>query len=66
MAICNSKSFCEKVGVTPLSLFPEDPYAFEITSLQSEDEDQFLVFGQIDNKNYTAIITYRNSNIRIF
>ena len=42
-----------------------DPYAFEIPSTQSEDEDRFLVFGKIGLKNYTAIITYRNSNIRI-
>jgi uncharacterized DUF497 family protein len=43
----------------------DDPYAFEIPSTQSEDEDRFLVIGKIDSKNYTAIITYRGSNIRI-
>ena len=43
----------------------EDPYSFEIPSAQSEDEERFLVIGQIDSKNYTAIITYRNTNIRI-
>jgi len=43
----------------------EDPYSFEIPSPQSEDEDRFLVLGQIDSKNYTAIITYRDANIRI-
>ena len=43
----------------------EDPYSFEIPSLQSEDEDRFLVLGQINSKNYTAIITYRTANIRI-
>ncbi len=42
-----------------------DPYAFEIPSLQSKDEERFLVLGQIDYKNYTAIITYRDTNIRI-
>ncbi len=42
-----------------------DPYAFEIPSTQSEDKERFLVFGKIGLKNYTAIITYRNSNIRI-
>jgi len=42
-----------------------DPYAFEIPSLSSKDEDRFLVLGQIDLKNYTAIITYRGTNIRI-
>jgi len=43
----------------------QDPYAFEIPSLNSKDEDRFLVLGQIDSKNYTAIITYRETNIRI-
>jgi len=43
----------------------EDPYSFEIPSPQSEDEDRFLVLGQINSKNYTAIITYRDINIRI-
>jgi hypothetical protein len=41
-----------------------DPYAFEIPSLASEEE-RFLVLGQINFKNYTAIITYRDVNIRI-
>jgi len=43
----------------------EDPYSFEIPSPQSEDEERFLVFGQIKSKNYTAIITYRDTNVRI-
>ena len=43
----------------------EDPYAFESPSPQSEDEERFLVLGKIDSKNYTAIITYRDKNIRI-
>jgi len=42
-----------------------DPYSFEIPSPQSEDEHRFLVLGQINSKNYTAIITYRDTNIRI-
>jgi uncharacterized DUF497 family protein len=43
----------------------EDPYSFEIPSLQSKSENRFLVFGQIDSKNYTAIITYRDTRVRI-
>ncbi len=43
----------------------EDPYSFELPSPQSVDEERFLVLGQIDSKNYTAIITYRDTNIRI-
>lgn len=41
-----------------------DPYAFEISSLVGEEEERFLVLGQIASKNYTAIITYRGANIR--
>lgn len=43
----------------------KDPYSFEIPSIQSEDEDRFLVLGQISSKDYTAIITYRDDVIRI-
>ena len=43
----------------------KDPYSFELLSIQSEDEDRFLVLGQISSKNYTAIITYRDAVIRI-
>lgn len=42
-----------------------DPYSFELPSVQSEDEERFLVLGQISSKNYTAIITYRDDKIRI-
>jgi uncharacterized DUF497 family protein len=43
----------------------DDPYSFELPSPQSEDEARYLVLGQIRLKNYTAIITYRDTNIRI-
>ena len=42
-----------------------DPNAFEMPSLKSEDEKRFLVLGKINAKHYTAIITYRGENIRI-
>ncbi|WP_294957688.1 BrnT family toxin [Sulfurovum sp.] len=42
-----------------------DPYSFELPSPQSEDEARFLVLGQINSRNYTAIITYRKENVRI-
>ena len=39
----------------------------ELTELQvkSEDEPRFLVIGLIDNKHWSAVITYRGSTIRI-
>jgi len=42
-----------------------DPFAFEIPSLNSKNENRFLVLGQINSKNWTAIITYRETKIRI-
>jgi len=42
-----------------------DPYAFELPSRNSEDEERFLVLGKIDTRYYTAIITYRKERIRI-
>ncbi len=42
-----------------------DPYSFELPSPQSEDEKRYLVVGKIHTKNYTAIITYRDTSIRI-
>ena len=42
-----------------------DPYSFELPSPQSEDEERYLVVGKIHTKNYTAIITYRDTSIRI-
>ena len=33
-----------------------DPYAFEIPSLAGEEEERFLVLGQINSKNYIKTI----------
>ena len=43
----------------------DDPFAFELPSKQKLDENRFLVIGKINNKHYTAIITYREEKIRI-
>ncbi len=42
-----------------------DPFAFEIPAKDSGEEKRFMVLGQIKSKNYSAIITYRDKNIRI-
>ena len=42
-----------------------DPYTFELLSKNCIDEDRYLVIGKISIKLYTAIITYREKNIRI-
>ena len=41
-----------------------DPYLIEVPA-KTEDEPRFLVVGVIDKKHWSAVITYRNENIRI-
>ena len=41
-----------------------DPLLVEIPA-NTTDEPRFLVIGQICEKHWSAIITYRNENIRI-
>ena len=41
-----------------------DPNLIEIPA-NTSDEPRFLVIGIIDNKHWSAVITYRKKNIRI-
>lgn len=41
-----------------------DPMLLEIPA-KTEDEPRFLVIGQIEGKHWSAVITYRGSNIRL-
>lgn len=41
-----------------------DPYRLEIPA-KTEDEPRFLVIGVIGGKHWSAVITYRNGNIRL-
>ena len=41
-----------------------DPLLVEVTAITS-DEARYIVIGQLFDKHWTAIITYRNENIRI-
>ncbi|MEM7206442.1 MAG: BrnT family toxin [Pseudomonadota bacterium] len=41
-----------------------DPDAIEVKA-KSENEDRFLVIGLIDNKHWSAVVTYRNNTIRM-
>lgn len=43
----------------------DDSDLVEIPANQSVDEIRFLVIGRINQKHWTAIITYRDENIRI-
>lgn len=42
----------------------EDPDLLEVQA-KSDDEPRFLVIGKIGEKHWSAVITYRNDNIRI-
>lgn len=41
-----------------------DPMLLEIPA-NTEDEPRFIIIGLIGNKHWTAVITYREKNIRI-
>ena len=41
-----------------------DPMLLEIPA-KTDDELRFLVIGQIDERHWSAVITYRGSNIRL-
>ena len=41
-----------------------DPDLLEIPA-RTEDEPRFLVIGKIDDTHWSAVITYRDTNIRI-
>ena len=41
-----------------------DPMLLEIPA-KTEDEPRYLVIGSIDGKHWSAVITYRGSNVRL-
>jgi uncharacterized DUF497 family protein len=41
-----------------------DPMLLEVPA-KTDDEPQFLVIGQMDGKHWSAVITYRGSNVRL-
>ena len=41
-----------------------DPYLLEIPA-KTIDESRFLMIGKILDKHWSAVVTYRNENIRI-
>lgn len=42
----------------------KDPYLLEIRA-KSEDEQRFLLIGQIGGKHWSAVVTYREGRIRL-
>jgi uncharacterized DUF497 family protein len=41
-----------------------DPEALEVKA-KSDDEERFVVIGLIEDKHWSAIVTYRNESIRL-
>ena len=41
-----------------------DPMLLEVPA-KTEDETRYLVIGSIDGKHWSAVITYRGSNVRL-
>ena len=44
--------------------FWDDPMLLEVPA-KTEDEPRYLVIGLIDGKHWSAVITYRGTNIRL-
>ena len=47
-----------------IQVLREDPNLLEITA-RSDDEPRYLIIGKIVDRHYSAVITYRNGNVRI-
>lgn len=43
----------------------DDPDLMEIPAKNVDDEDRFLLIGKINNKYWSAIVTYRDNTIRL-
>jgi uncharacterized DUF497 family protein len=64
--IAKSESNREKHGldfVEAQSLW-NDPMLLEIP-VKTDDEPRYLVIGSIDGKHWSAVVTYRGSNVRL-
>jgi len=61
-----SKTNLEKHGIDfqAAQALWSDPDALEIET-ESSVEARFLIIGLINNKHWSAVITYRNGNIRL-
>ena len=52
------------IGFDEAQLIWEDPDLLEVQA-KSDDEYRYLVIGKIAKKHWSAVITYRDENIRI-
>jgi uncharacterized DUF497 family protein len=43
----------------------DDPDLLEVPAKNVRDEDRYLLIGKIDNKYWSAIVTYQNNSVRI-
>ena len=64
--VVKSESNLAKHGIdfTEAQSLWSDPMLLEIPA-KTDDEPRFLVIGRIDAKHWSAVITYRATNIRL-
>lgn len=43
----------------------DDPDLLEVRAREVDDEPRFLVVGSIEGRYWSAVITYRNGNVRL-
>jgi uncharacterized DUF497 family protein len=53
-----------RIDFVEAQLLWNDPMLLEIAA-KTEDEARYLVIGVIDGKHWSAVITYRGTNIRL-
>lgn len=65
--INKSKSNKEKHGIDFTEVQPlwNDPDLLEIPAKSVQDENRYLLIGKIEEKHWSAVITYRNDSVRI-
>ena len=59
-----SNSAKHNIDFVQVQLLWDDPMLLEIAA-KTEDEPRYLLIGIIDTKHWSAIITYRGTNIRL-
>ena len=60
----NSNKVKHDIDFDEAQVLWEDPQHIEIPS-KNTDEPRYLVIGKINGKHWSAIVTYRNNNIRL-
>lgn len=60
----SSNSAKHNIDFVEAQLLWNDPMLLEVAA-KTEDEPRYLMIGVIDGKHWSAVITYRGTNIRL-